>query len=102
MSKKRGRPALPLDEILEGKHPQYGTYALKKRLIESGILEDKCELCGWAEKPESQPITPCELDHIDGNPHNHVRSNLRLICPNCHSMTKNYRKRRRLDDKNYV
>ena len=100
--KKVGRPEYPLEDILAGKHPQYSTYQLKKRLIEVGIFEDKCCICGWNEKPESQPITPCELDHIDGNPHNHIRDNLRIICPNCHSLTKNYRKRKRVEDKNYV
>ena len=28
-----------------------------------------------------------ELDHIDGNNQNNVRSNLRCLCPNCHSIT---------------
>lgn len=45
----------------------------------------KCECCGletWLDKP----IT-LELDHIDGDTRNNVKSNLRLLCPNCHSYT---------------
>lgn len=34
---------------------------------------------------------PIELDHIDGNPSNNVRTNLRLICPNCHAQTPTYK-----------
>lgn len=86
---------VPLEEILDGLHPEYQTYKLKTRLIESGIKEDKCELCGWNLKPENAKYTPCELHHKDGNPHNHSLSNLILLCPNCHSLTKNYRFRKR-------
>lgn len=81
-------------EILEGKYPQYQTYKLKIRLIKEGIKEDKCERCGWHEKLEDSEFTPCELHHIDGNPENHLLSNLIILCPNCHSLTKSCRFRR--------
>ena len=100
---KRGRPLIPLDDIIKNnKHPNYGTYRLKERLIEGGIFEDKCSICGWHDKLKSTKFTPCELDHIDGNPHNHHISNLRIICPNCHSLTHTYRKRKRVEGDNYV
>lgn len=83
-----------LVEILEGKHPQYQTYKLKIRLINEGILEDKCSKCGWDKKPEGVNYTPCELDHINGNPTDHRLDNLCILCPNCHSLTKTYRFRR--------
>jgi hypothetical protein len=85
---------IPLYEILNGEHPQYQTYKLKKRLIEEGIFEDKCSKCGWGIIPEGRDLTPCELDHIDGNPNNHSKDNLILLCPNCHSLTRTYRFRR--------
>lgn len=31
-----------------------------------------------------------QLDHIDGNNTNNILSNLRLLCPNCHSQTDTY------------
>lgn len=35
------------------------------------------------------------LDHIDGNPENNRRDNLRLICPNCDSQLPTYKSRNR-------
>ena len=75
----------PLDEILEGKHPQYQTNKLKHRMINANIIKNECNECGlstWMGKQLS-----LHLDHIDGNNHNHMRNNLRLLCPNCHSLT---------------
>jgi hypothetical protein len=83
-----------LEDVLNGYHPQYPTYKLKLRLIKENILKDECSLCSWKEKPEGAVYTPCELDHIDGNPCNHFLSNLRMLCPNCHSLQKTYRFRR--------
>ena len=79
-------------DILDGKYPDYGTYKLKRRLIQEGYKEDKCELCGWAQKrnPDDE-FTPCELHHKDGNSRNHLLDNLIILCPNCHSLTDNYR-----------
>lgn len=80
---------ISLDEILEGKHPQYQTYKLKNRLIKEGLKENKCECCGimdWNQAPLNM-----ELDHIDGNRTNHSLRNLRMICPNCHAQTDTYR-----------
>ena len=82
-------PAIPLLEILEGLHPQYNTYKLKNRLFKENLKKNKCEICGldsWCGEHIS-----CELDHIDGNPRNHLLSNLRIICPNCHSQTETFR-----------
>lgn len=79
---------IDLSEILEGKHPQYQTFKLKKRILKEKVLENKCNICGiteWNKKEIS-----LQLDHIDGNGHNHRLENLRLICPNCHSQTDTY------------
>jgi hypothetical protein len=51
----------------------------------------KCEVCLLAEWCGQQ--IPIELDHIDGNPENNSKENLRLICPNCHAQTPNYKGR---------
>ena len=35
-----------------------------------------------------------ELHHIDGNRYNHKKDNLEWLCPNCHSLTSNFRGRK--------
>ena len=34
---------------------------------------------------------PLEIHHIDGNHKNNKLENLQILCPNCHSLTTNYR-----------
>ena len=51
---------------------------------------NKCILCGWAEVNPKTGLVPIVADHIDGNWRNKVESNLRLLCPNCDSLTATY------------
>lgn len=77
-----------LSDILKGKHPQYPTLKLKKRLLKENMLDSICNECGISEWNGKEICL--QLDHIDGNSHNHVFENLRLLCPNCHSQTDTY------------
>ena len=94
IDKQQRNDHIDTKDILSGNYPQYQTYKLKLRLINEGYIEDKCSICGWNKKPIDSKYTPCELDHINGNPRDHRLENLRLICPNCHSLTPTYRFRR--------
>jgi len=84
-------------------------WADKKALIESGellltgwrirkrylmeTLGERCQspACGWDWSK------PCgvEVEHIDGDATNNSLSNLTLLCPNCHSLTKTYKAKNR-------
>lgn len=50
----------------------------------------KCMKCGWEEIHSITGNVPVQLEHIDGNPDNNEVSNLKLLCPNCHSLTPTY------------
>ena len=48
-------------------------------------------VCGWKELNPITTKCPIELDHIDGNSENNKMENLRLLCPNCHSLQSTYK-----------
>ncbi|MFA7300767.1 MAG: HNH endonuclease signature motif containing protein [Candidatus Shapirobacteria bacterium] len=56
-----------------------------------GINNNKCSMCGWSKINLSTGRIPLEIDHVDGNYKNNDLSNLRLLCPNCHSLTSTYK-----------
>jgi 5-methylcytosine-specific restriction endonuclease McrA len=47
---------------------------------------ENCKTSVWLEKP-----IKLEVHHLDGNRTNNNLDNLQLLCPNCHSFTKNFR-----------
>ncbi|MBI5456861.1 HNH endonuclease [Candidatus Kaiserbacteria bacterium] len=52
--------------------------------------KNKCCICGWAEVNPKTNQVPLIADHIDGNWRNNIESNLRLLCPNCDSLSPTY------------
>jgi 5-methylcytosine-specific restriction endonuclease McrA len=83
--------ALPLAEILvEGS--TYGSSRLRERLVAEGLLVPRCAECGLTEwRGERLPL---HLDHINGDHTDNRLTNLRILCPNCHSITKTWCNRR--------
>lgn len=81
-------PARPIGELLrKGSHVQ--SYKLKQKLFAEQLKERKCESClteRWLDHP-----VPLELDHINGDTTDNRLENLRILCPNCHALTKTYR-----------
>ncbi len=84
-------PALPLEMLLV-RNGTAQSFLLKNRLFKVGIKTPKCEICGWAEKSEDGRI-PVELDHINGDRYDNRLENLRILCPNCHSLQSTHRGR---------
>jgi len=46
--------------------------------------------CGWCEVNKVTGNVPIQLEHIDGDSKNNSLDNLKLLCPNCHSLTPTY------------
>jgi hypothetical protein len=60
----------------------------KKYLIKK--YGEKCMNCGWCEKNRKTGKIPIQLEHIDGHSENNRLENLKLLCPNCHSLTETF------------
>jgi hypothetical protein len=73
----------PLNEILEGKHPNVSDFRVKDKLIRSGTFPPKCNICGYDKRRITDQKVCLLLDHIDGDMHNFKRENLQLLCLNC-------------------
>lgn len=76
-------------ELIFRNNSRATSYRVKQLLFEYKHKEKTCEVCGlreWLDRP-----IPLEVHHLDGNSHNNELQNLQILCPNCHSLTDNYR-----------
>lgn len=67
--------------------------SIKRRLLENGLLANKCDECGiteWMGRPLS-----IQLHHRNGVRDDHRLNNLVMLCPNCHSQTSTFGTRNR-------
>ena len=78
----------PLEKVLIHKKLE-NTWRLKNRLLAEGIKEHCCEQCKRTKWQGD--LIPLELHHKDGDRTNNTLENIELLCPNCHSLTDNYR-----------
>jgi hypothetical protein len=88
-----GKPRLKLEDILK-KDNNFQSYKLKKRLFLANLKPQHCEICGWNKKSADGRL-PLELDHINGDSMDNRLNNLRVLCPNCHSLQPTHRGRKR-------
>lgn len=84
-----GNPKKTLAQLL-AKNVSIQSYKLKNRLFVEGVKKPVCELCGWSKMTIDGRI-PVELDHINGDNTDNRIENLRILCPNCHSLQLTHR-----------
>jgi hypothetical protein len=73
--------------IERGEVVNEGSPCLKRYLIEK--FGEKCSECPTGNVWNNKPLV-LQLDHIDGDSDNNYPTNLRLLCPNCHTQTDNF------------
>lgn len=79
---------------LGGETNPVNTNGLLKPWARKYIFElnhNRCSLCGWNKINKFTMKIPLEIDHINGSYLNNKLDNLRLLCPNCHSLSSNYK-----------
>lgn len=72
-----------------GKYKTVISGHIKRYLFEK--YKNKCSECGWSRINNFTGKIPLDVDHKDGNWLNNKEKNLRLICPNCHALSCNYK-----------
>jgi Zn finger protein HypA/HybF involved in hydrogenase expression len=55
------------------------------------LHNSECQECGWNKVNSYTNKIPLEVEHIDGDSQNNKFENLKLLCPNCHSLTRTYK-----------
>lgn len=82
---------------LAGEEPGWtGKAAQLKDFVRRYLHETRgtaCFECGWDKRHPVDGSVLTEVDHIDGNAKHCLPENLRILCPNCHSMTPTFRRR---------
>ena len=81
------------------KNSQVGQHTLRRFYLKNKNIDYQCSICKTPPVWNDKELT-LQLDHIDGDNTNNEPSNLRWLCPNCHSQTrtfagKNVKKERR-------
>jgi len=70
-----------------------GNTSLHERNYKNYLIHkygEKCMECGWCERNKKTGKIPIQLEHIDGHSENNRLDNLKLLCPNCHSLTETF------------
>lgn len=82
-SRRRGDPNRLLIKREPGKRTS--RHILVRGLDHNNITRI-CKSCGLGEEWNNSKLT-LEVDHVDGDCSNNLLTNLRWLCPNCHSQT---------------
>ena len=81
-------------EVLVKNGKGWVSFNLKNKLYDYNLLEKKCSECGQGMVWNNKKLG-LQLDHINGDAQDNQLSNLRILCPNCHSQTRTFCKQHR-------
>jgi DNA-binding CsgD family transcriptional regulator len=76
---------MPIDQLLGLSRSRQN---LKRRLLEAGLLPQRCQTCG-IEDWQGRALS-LQLHHVNGKREDNRLENLTLLCPNCHSQTRTW------------
>ena len=69
-----------IQDLFDGKHPNYPHWKLQERVVRDGYLKQECSNCGYDDYREKDMRGPYMICFLDGDPKNHALDNLHLLC----------------------
>ena len=72
-----------IQDLFNGKHPNYPHWKLQERVVRDGFLKQECSNCGYDYYRQSDMRGPYLICFLDGDPKNHELDNLHLLCYCC-------------------
>ena len=72
-----------IQDLFNGKHPNYPHWKLQERVVRDGYLKQECSNCGYDDYRPSDMRGPYIINFLDGDSQNHTLDNLHLLCYNC-------------------
>jgi len=89
LQRKRTKEQFTRDILCKDSKVLCSTYSIKKRILEYGLKQNCCDICKQQPEWNNLPLV-LQLDHINGDRKDNRLESIRLLCPNCHSQTKNF------------
>jgi hypothetical protein len=77
-----------LQDLFDGKHPNYPHWKLQERVVRDGYLKQECNNCGYDDYREKDMRGPYLINFLDGDSSNYALENLYLLCYNCFFIVK--------------
>ena len=74
---------IKIQDLFEGKHPNYPHWKLQERVIRDGYIKQACSNCDYDDYRDVDMRGPYIINFLDGDPTNHSLDNIALLCYNC-------------------
>jgi hypothetical protein len=65
-----------IQDLFDGKHPNYPHWKLQERLVRDGFMAQECGNCGYDDYRETDMRGPYIINFLDGDGTNHSLDNL--------------------------
>ena len=84
-----GKKSPGILEVIEGRvdASHFSPEKIKNKLIHDGLIEDKCNSCGFNERRVLDYKVPLLMHFKDDNKKNYKLDNIELLCYNCYFLT---------------